>query len=42
MNKYLTIGALGFFMGMKYRQWGRRNCICFLKKHMHRMMRMMP
>ena len=42
MNKYLTIGALGFLAGMKYRQWGRRRCVCFLKRHLQRLMRRMP
>lgn len=39
MSKYLLLTGMGFFMGMKYRQWGHRRCMCFLKKHMHRMMK---
>lgn len=40
MSKYLAIGTMGFLMGMKYRQMGRRKCMCLLKKHLKRMMLM--
>lgn len=41
MNKYLAMGALGFLMGVKYRQMGRRGCLCMLKKQMRRVLNML-
>lgn len=38
MNKYFMIGTLGFLMGMKYRQLGRRRCMAYLRRQIQRMM----
>lgn len=38
MKSYLLIGAMSFYMGMKYRQFGKRRCVRWIKAQMRRMM----
>lgn len=38
MSKYLTMGAIGFLVGMKYHQLGRRRCMAYLRRQIQRMM----
>ncbi len=38
MSKYLLMGAAGFLMGVKYRQYGRRRCLRFMKKYARQLM----